>query len=47
MADSNTPTVVEKMIGGRMMRMETGQIAKLAQGHVLVSHGETVLCRIP
>jgi len=43
MADSNKPTIVEKMIGGRMMRMETGQIAKLAQGHVLVSHGETVV----
>ncbi len=43
MTDSNTPTVVEKMIGGRMMRMETGQIAKLASGHVLVSHGDTTV----
>ena len=43
MADSNTPTVVEKMIGGRMMRIETGQIAKLATGHVLVSHGDTTV----
>tara|TARA_R110002073_G_scaffold1715_3_gene12337 strand:+ start:95039 stop:97342 length:2304 start_codon:yes stop_codon:yes gene_type:complete len=43
MANANTPTVVEKMIGGRMMRMETGQIAKLAHGHVLVSHGETTV----
>ncbi len=43
MADTNTPIVVEKEIGGRMMRMETGQIAKLATGHVLVSYGETTV----
>ncbi len=43
MTDSNTPIVVEKMIGGRMMRMETGQVAKLASGHVFVSHGDTTV----
>ncbi|CAN0593994.1 unnamed protein product, partial [Laminaria digitata] len=43
MTNANTPVVVEKEIGGRIMRMETGQIAKLATGHVMVSHGETTV----
>ncbi|MFG0298203.1 MAG: polyribonucleotide nucleotidyltransferase [Phycisphaerales bacterium JB047] len=41
MTKENTPIVVEKEIGGRTMRIETGQIAKLASGYVLMSHGET------
>jgi polyribonucleotide nucleotidyltransferase len=43
MTDSNKPIVVEKEIGGRMMRIETGQIAKLASGYVLMSHAETTV----
>ena len=43
MTNSNSPIVVEKEIGGRTMRIETGQIAKLASGYVLVSHAETVV----
>lgn len=43
MTNQNKPTVVEKEIGGRTMRIETGQVAKLASGHVLVSHGETTV----
>ncbi|MGV6814103.1 MAG: polyribonucleotide nucleotidyltransferase, partial [Phycisphaerales bacterium] len=43
MTDANTPIVVEKEIGGRIMRIETGQIAKLASGHVFVTHGETTV----
>ncbi len=39
--------VVEKEIGGRTMRMETGKVAKLATSAVLVTHGETtVLCTV-
>jgi polyribonucleotide nucleotidyltransferase len=30
MAKENTPVVVEKEIGGRTLRIETGQVAKLA-----------------
>jgi len=43
MTDSNKPIIVEKEIGGRMMRIETGQIAKLASGYVLMSHAETTV----
>lgn len=43
MANANTPVVVEKEIAGRTMRIETGQIAKLSSGYVLMSHGETVV----
>lgn len=43
MTKENTPIVVEKEIGGRTMRIETGQIAKLASGYVLMSHGETTV----
>jgi polyribonucleotide nucleotidyltransferase len=35
--------VVEKEIGGRMMRIETGKVAKLASAAVLISHGETTV----
>jgi len=36
---------VEREIGGRMYRLETGRVAKLASGTVIVSHGDTaVLC---
>ena len=43
MTTQNTPVVVEKEIGGRTMRLETGQIAKLASGYVLLTHGETTV----
>jgi polyribonucleotide nucleotidyltransferase len=36
-------TVVEKTIGGRTLRLETGRVAKLASGAVLASYGETVV----
>jgi polyribonucleotide nucleotidyltransferase len=35
--------VVEKQIGGRTLRLETGKIAKLASGAVLATYGETVV----
>ncbi len=39
--------VVEKEIGGRTMRMETGKVAKLATAAVLITHGETtVMCTV-
>ena len=37
------PTVVEREIGGRMLRFETGRVAKLASGAVMVTYGETVV----
>jgi len=37
------PAVVEKQIGGRTLRMETGRIAKLASGAVVISYGDTVV----
>lgn len=36
-------TVVETEIGGRVMRFETGELAKQAGGAVLVTYGETVV----
>ncbi len=37
--------VVEREIAGRIYRIETGEIARLASGAVLVTHGETtVMC---
>jgi len=38
---ANQPIVVEKEVGGRMMRLETGQIAKLASSAVLLTHGDS------
>ena len=35
--------VVEKEIGGQILRMETGELAKQAGGAVLVTYGETVV----
>jgi len=35
--------VVEKEIGGRMLRLETGKLAKQAAGAVLVTYGETIV----
>ena len=35
------PTIVEREIGGRMLRFETGRVAKLASGAVIVTYGET------
>jgi len=34
---------VEREIGGRTLSLETGRIAKLADGAVMVSYGETVV----
>ncbi|MEM9372854.1 MAG: polyribonucleotide nucleotidyltransferase [Planctomycetota bacterium] len=34
---------VEKEIGGRTMRIETGEVAKLATAAVIISHGETTV----
>jgi polyribonucleotide nucleotidyltransferase len=34
---------VEKEIGGRMLSIETGRVAKQADGAVLVTYGETVV----
>ena len=42
MADS-TVHVVEREIGGRTLRMETGRIAKLASGCVMVQYGDSVV----
>jgi polyribonucleotide nucleotidyltransferase len=36
-------TVVEKVIGGRTLRIETGRVAKLASGAVMLTYGETVV----
>ena len=39
--------VVEKEIGGRTMRIETGKVAKLATAALLITHGETtVMCTV-
>ena len=35
--------VVEKEIGGQILRMETGELAKQAGGAVLVTYGETMV----
>ncbi len=37
------PTTVEREIGGRILRFETGRIAKLASGSVLATYGETTV----
>lgn len=36
-------TIVEKQIGGRTLRFETGRVAKLASGAVIASYGDTVV----
>ena len=36
-------TMVEREVGGRMLRFETGRVAKLASGAVIVTYGETVV----
>ncbi|MSR18461.1 MAG: polyribonucleotide nucleotidyltransferase [Phycisphaerales bacterium] len=40
---TKTYALVEKEIGGRMLRFETGRIAKLASGAVLATYGETTV----
>ena len=35
--------VVEREIGGRTLKIETGRIAKQAAGSVFVTYGETVV----
>jgi len=37
------PASVEKQIGGRTLRLETGRVAKLASGAVIISYGDTVV----
>ncbi len=39
----STKIVVEREIGNRMMRFETGQVAKQASGCVMVTYGDTVV----
>jgi polyribonucleotide nucleotidyltransferase len=36
-------TIVEKTIGGRVLRFETGRVAKLANGAVMATYGETTV----
>ena len=36
-------TIVEKTIGGRTLRFETGRVAKLASGAILATYGETAV----
>ena len=36
-------TIVEREVGGRILRFETGRVAKLASGAVLVTYGDTVV----
>ena len=44
MSDTNIPTVVvEREIGGRTFRVETGEVARLAGGAVMVTYGESVV----
>ncbi|MFM9097295.1 MAG: polyribonucleotide nucleotidyltransferase, partial [Phycisphaerales bacterium] len=35
--------VVEREIGGRTLRLETGKVAKLASGAMIISYGDTVV----
>ena len=39
----STKIIVEREIGNRMMRFETGQVAKQASGCVMVTYGDTVV----
>lgn len=41
--NNNTHHVVERVIGGRTLRIETGRLAKQAAGSVLVQYGDTVI----
>lgn len=41
--EKNEKVSVERKIGGTVLRMETGELAKQAGGAVLVSYGETVV----
>ena len=36
-------TIVEREIGGRMLRLETGRVARLASGAVMASYADTVV----
>ena len=36
-------TIVEKLVGGRTLRFETGRVAKLAHGAVLATYADTVV----
>lgn len=38
-----TKTVVEREIGGRIMRIETGRVARLASGAVIITYGDTAV----
>ncbi len=39
----STKIIVEREIGNRMMRFETGQVAKQASGAVIASYADTVV----
>ena len=43
MSDTMKHTVVEREIGGRTLRFETGKVAKLASGAVVTTYGDTVV----
>ena len=36
-------TIVEREIGGRIMRLETGRVAKLASGAVMASYADSTV----
>ena len=39
----NTKIIVEREIGNRTLRFETGQVAKQASGAVIATYGETTV----
>ncbi len=43
MSETMKHTVVEREIGGRTLRFETGKVAKLASGAVVTTYGDTVV----
>ena len=44
MSETKIPTVVvEREIGGRTFRVETGEVARLAGGAVMITYGESVV----
>jgi polyribonucleotide nucleotidyltransferase len=43
MTAPNTPTTVTRQIGGKTLKLETGLLAKQADGAVVVTYGETII----
>lgn len=43
MSSTKKHVIVEREIGGRTLRFETGKVAKLAHGAVVASYGDTVV----